>query len=304
MVSTHTAFLRRQLPGPIRRGFKRLKLFGEGLKSERKAWREIETLPVDNAVGTLPHFLIIGAPKCGTSWLAGALRRHPRVFMVPDEIEYFSSHLDRPLSWYQDHFHPADDVISAIGEAAIIGEKSAGYCALSLTRIKLVHRLLPTARLILMIRDPVARHWSHAKRFFSKEKAKRRGYRSLTSDEQLRRFFVRTRPFSEFSRMIENWTAIYPAEQLLILSQENAIARPGETFEKAMHHIGASEDVGHRVLKHALRRDRNRGPAIPIPSYIREYLERMFSGERLRLHRILCQRFPAEMTRELNVLNT
>jgi len=224
--------------------------------------------------------------------------------MVPDEIEYFSSHLDRSLSWYQDHFHPADDVISAIGEAAIIGEKSAGYCALSLTRIKLVHRLLPTARLILMIRDPVARHWSHAKRFFSKEKAKRRGYRSLTSDEQLRRFFVRTRPFSEFSRMIENWTAIYPAEQLLILSQENAIARPGETFEKAMHHIGASEDVGHRVLKHALRRDRNRGPAIPIPSYTREYLERMFSGERLRLHRILCQRFPAEMTRELNVLNT
>jgi hypothetical protein len=104
--------------------------------------------------------------------------------------------------------------------------------------------------------------------------------------------------------MIENWTAIYPAEQLLILSQENAIARPGETFEKAMHHIGASEDVGHRVLKHALRRDRNRGPAIPIPSYTREYLERMFSGERLRLHRILCQRFPAEMTRELNVLNT
>ena len=48
----------------------------------------------------------------------------------------------------------------------MIGEKSAGYCGISASRIRLVHRLLPEARLILMVRDPVKRHWSHAKRYF------------------------------------------------------------------------------------------------------------------------------------------
>ena len=37
-----------------------------------------------------PDFVIIGAPKCGTSWLQRALAQHPDIVMVPDEIEYFS----------------------------------------------------------------------------------------------------------------------------------------------------------------------------------------------------------------------
>jgi hypothetical protein len=40
----------------------------------------------------LPTFLGIGAPKCGTTWLAECLREHPQVF-VPEvkEVVYFSS---------------------------------------------------------------------------------------------------------------------------------------------------------------------------------------------------------------------
>ena len=44
----------------------------------------------------LPTFLGIGAPKCGTTWLAECLREHPQV-VVPEvkEVVHFSS--DRKL---------------------------------------------------------------------------------------------------------------------------------------------------------------------------------------------------------------
>jgi len=54
-----------------------------------------------------------------------------------------------------------------------------------------------------MIRDPVTRHWSHAKRFFSKKKAQDRGYHSLDSREQLNRFFIGTHRFSQLEVVSE-----------------------------------------------------------------------------------------------------
>ena len=36
----------------------------------------------------LPHFLIVGAPKCGTTALHYYLSQHPEVNMSPKEIHY------------------------------------------------------------------------------------------------------------------------------------------------------------------------------------------------------------------------
>jgi hypothetical protein len=87
--------------------------------------------------------------------------------MVPDEIEYFSMHLTYPIEWYLDHFaRAAKAALSQPGPPRVIGEKSARYCSITPDRIELVRCLLPDVKLILMTRDPVARHWSQAKRFF------------------------------------------------------------------------------------------------------------------------------------------
>lgn len=232
----------------------------EALIDQERRRREIQAASPEGAINgqrPRPDFLIIGAPKCGTSWLGAALTRQSRILMVPDEVEYFSSHLDRPLHWYLAHFEQllASDKAKRAkpGDKLLLGEKSAGYCGLTPSRIRLVHRLLPDARLILMVRDPVKRHWSHAKRYFSKAKKQRRGYESLSSRQQLHRFFSRTRRFSEFSTMIENWTDVYPAGRLLIVSQEAAIADPLQTFDRVMRHIGVAGPNPPRI-KHALRK--------------------------------------------------
>lgn len=57
----------------------------------------------------LPHFLIIGAPKCGTTALHNYLSQHPDVSMSPKEIHFFGQDLgykvERPsLPYYQSFF--------------------------------------------------------------------------------------------------------------------------------------------------------------------------------------------------------
>ena len=97
---------------------------------------------------------------------------------------------------------------------------------------------------------------------------------------------------------------MYPAEQLLLISQEKALISPGELFLRAIRHIGAAEQPDGAVLKHALRPGRNQGPGTAIPPQVSAYLEQMFEGERQRLHQVLCQRFPPEAVRELSVQHT
>jgi sulfotransferase family protein len=258
---------------------------------ERRLRREIdEALRERSNDLVLPDFLIIGAPKCATSWLQAALNQHPQVRMVPDEIEYFSSHVDRPLQWYLDHFKELikqeGSEASAAGQRLVLGEKSAGYCGISPARIKLVQRLLPHARLILMIRDPVKRHWSHAKRYFSKEKSQEKGYRSLDSRQRLFEFFKRTRRFSEFSKIIESWTNVYAPERLLVINQEEAFANPVGIFERALRHIGVAPDARMK-MKRVARNTKNRGPVVPMPEDIKAYLETMFAEERHSLAEVL-----------------
>jgi sulfotransferase family protein len=261
------------------------------LREERRLGREIdEVLSKRSSDLILPDFLIIGAPKCATSWLQSALNQHLQVRMVPDEIEFFSSHIDRPLQWYLDHFRDLTKQegarVAEPGQKLVIGEKSAGYCGISTSRIKLVHRLLPDARLILMVRDPVKRHWSHAKRYFQKEKSQERGYSSLDSRQKLYEFFKRTRRFSEFSKIIESWTKVYAPERLLVINQEEAFADPVGIFERALRHIGVEPDVRMKMKK-VSRNTKNSGPVVPMPDDVKAYLERMFAGERQSMAKVL-----------------
>lgn len=68
----------------------------------------------------LPNFLIIGAHKAATSWLARCLGEHPDVFMSERKELYFFTHIEKGLDWYKAHFNTWS------GEAAV-GEATPGY---------------------------------------------------------------------------------------------------------------------------------------------------------------------------------
>ena len=240
-----------------------------------------------------PQFIIIGAPKCGTSWLQGALGQHPNVIVVPDEIEYFSSNIDKhPLEWYSALFEDRIRELSTQKSTPfLVGEKSARYCSVPPGRVEFIHRLLPEVRLVLMVRDPVSRHWAHAKQYFSKPRvAEREGGDVLTAPrERVLGFFRRTRILGEFAAMIDNWTSWYRPEQLLIVSQEYASANPRPTFDAVLGHLNLPVDYDPASIR-LLSKRRNPGPVIAMPSDVSDFLEKMFVAERQQLRDLLAGR--------------
>jgi hypothetical protein len=125
----------------------------------------------------LPGFLIIGAMKSGTSSLHNLLAHHPRVFIPRGEVFFFDvddfeqhpdffphgrrgwvthdfeGDLPRYLDWYRGLFSGAEP-------GQLLGEDSTTYLASRLAPAR-VARLLPEAKLLVMLRDPVARAHSH-----------------------------------------------------------------------------------------------------------------------------------------------
>lgn len=103
-----------------------------------------------------PTFLVIGAPKAGTSTLHALLAQVPDVFMsTPKEIQYFNhpEHPDFPLSWYAEYFFTAG------ADMRHRAESSPTYTMYPVIRDvpRRIHEMNPTIKLVYMIRDPVDR---------------------------------------------------------------------------------------------------------------------------------------------------
>ena len=98
-----------------------------------------------------PDFLIVGAAKCGTSSLVANLDLHPDAYMHPGEAHYFTKHRDRGDEWYFSLFkHPGK----------LQGEKSPSYF-FYINSHERIYRMLPDAKLIVMLREPVQRAYSN-----------------------------------------------------------------------------------------------------------------------------------------------
>lgn len=118
---------------------------------------------------TLPNFLIIGAQKAGTTWLAQILRQHPDVFVPQSEVHFFNlkANFSRGLGWYERHFENAKP-------GQIVGEKTPNYLWIASEaenrkagrkqhRANIhqsIHQYLPDAKLIVVVRDPIKRSLS------------------------------------------------------------------------------------------------------------------------------------------------
>jgi Sulfotransferase domain len=98
-----------------------------------------------------PGFLIVGAAKCGTSSLAAALNTHRDIYLPDREIHYFSKYRDKGDAWYLDHFNETTE---------IQGEKSPTYLYYRNCH-RDIYRLLPGAKLVILLRNPVDRAFSN-----------------------------------------------------------------------------------------------------------------------------------------------
>jgi Sulfotransferase domain len=157
----------------------------------------------------LPTFIGIGAQKAGSTWLHHLLSSHPDIYMPQSrkEVHYFDWHFHKGLEWYQDFFADA-------GQAKALGEISPDYLH-DPEAPKRIAQLLPEARLIVILRHPVDRAYSH--------------YTMLAGDENLKDTFeeaVQKRPElldrGRYAHHLQTYFQLYTASHILVLIFEEA----------------------------------------------------------------------------------
>lgn len=163
----------------------------------------------------LPSFIVIGAAKAATTWIAYQLRQRPDVFMPGPEPHYFSRCYDRGPAWYQSLFADADDT-------QMVGEKSADYLA-DPNVPRRIAALLPEVRLIAQLRNPIERAYSDYCMLF------RRGQVSGDVDRQLdwaKTSAPRFLADGLYAQHIARFLNHVPADQLKIIFHDDIRSRP------------------------------------------------------------------------------
>lgn len=212
----------------------------------------------------LPDFLILGGQKCGTTTLYDNLIRHPSI--VPSkikEVHFFDNHFDKGVLWYRSHFPTRLEKRKVAADSGhfITGEGSPYYLFHPLAPQR-VHDTLPGARLIVMLRNPVERAYSHY------QHEVRRGRETLSFEEAIaaeperlagEAERLRARPdthsfnhqhFSYLARgrymeQLEAWTALFPREQFLVLTLDDLIRDPVAAYAQTFAFLGvAPVDLG------------------------------------------------------------
>lgn len=99
-------------------------------------------------------FVIVGEMKCGTTSVAHHLHEHPAIHVSTTRpVRFFDERWERGLEWYADQFADAP-------AGTLRGDDTPNYLfdPLAVDRLALT---LPDARIIVLLREPIARAWSH-----------------------------------------------------------------------------------------------------------------------------------------------
>jgi len=182
--------------------------------------------------GALPNLLVIGAQKAGTTSLHRYLDLHPEISMSrPKELSFFMLHpepSDEDLEWYKQHF-PAN--------VRVRGEASPNYtCYPQVSGIPArVHRLIPDARLIYMVRDPTERAVSSYLHSCAMGDEARPIADAL--DDPSTWYVSRSLYYAQ----LEKYLPYFRREQLLVVAQESLLGSRAETMRRIFRFLGVDD---------------------------------------------------------------
>jgi hypothetical protein len=200
----------------------------------------------------LPGFLVLGAQKAGTTALYEYLRRHPQITGPSwKEVSFFDRHWARGESWYRGNF---PNVARARGKH--VGEASPSYVFHPLAPQR-VQEVVPEARLIVLVRNPVERalsQYNHEvalgreplpfEEALDAEEERLRGEQERMAADP--RYFSREwwshtyKARGRYAEQLERWLAVFPREQLLVMPSDDLGSDPARAHAQVLEFLGAS----------------------------------------------------------------
>jgi hypothetical protein len=183
----------------------------------------------------LPTFLVIGAMKCGTTSLYYYLDAHPDIGMsIQKETDFFiqERNYEKGQTWYESRFREAG--------------RARGECSPNYTKAHLfpgvaqrMYDLVPDARLIYMVRDPIDRMVSHyvGNRVEGREE---RSFSAAVTEPADNNYLMTSR----YHWQLRPYLDTFGADHVLVRSLEALSKRPARVLRDICRFVGVDEDDG------------------------------------------------------------
>lgn len=213
-----------------------------------------------------PTFVIGGERRSGSSTVAKWIQAHPEIYLHPRmDAGFFLDDEIRGARIWNDGFvdsskwsqsHSREDYLECfkgVGKQVVAaGEKSADYLFVSKTHAR-ISEMFPEMKFIAILRDPIARAWSH----YWNEVGKNR--ETLGFDEAIeaepdrcsRSEYALTHlsyvQRGMYDKSLRQLYKVFSPPQVYVLILEELIADPKEELRKLYRFLGVNEDDGYQA---------------------------------------------------------
>ena len=205
-------------------------------------------------------FIGIGAPRCGTSWIANVLRAHPNICISePKEVRYFNR-MEMPVGKLKGNPNPNHEMgldwylkrFSHAKPGQLLGEISPVYLSDESAPAE-IKAQFPNVKLIVCLRNPVDRAYSFYKLHKGNSIIEEMSFESALEQEDV---YVQT---GMYGKHMARYLEFFDREQILLLVFEELIANPERELGKIFDFLGVAvpEDLDparHHTNESAKRR--------------------------------------------------
>jgi len=195
-----------------------------------------------------PNFFIVGAAKAGTTSLYYYLKEIPGIYMSPVKEPYYFSQGIIPMN---SHLRPIRDkevylnLFEKAKDEKIVGEASAVNLADSQAP-KLIHQVSPQARILISLRDPVERIFSHylmhAQQGNFKQSFHERLQMELEHPVNKNKSNLRFE-FGMYSESVKRYLDVFGSQHVKIIIFEEWINNTKDTVEEILRFLGLNNSV-------------------------------------------------------------
>ncbi len=212
----------------------------------------------------LPDFLVIGAPKAGTTALHAALDGHPGLFMSAiKEPKFFLTDGPPPSSGgpgdaatYREHIWRRDDYEALFAHApagALRGESTPFYLYDRPAGLR-IRSLIPHVKLIAVLRDPVERahsNWAHLR---SAGLEPIGDFVAACAAQEQRiaagwAWFWHYAALGRYGEQLDHLYTVFPREQVLTIRYGALVDTPAATLDRICAFLGVREGAIAEVPK-------------------------------------------------------